>query len=215
MLSFVTVIIALIALVIGGLIARLVSQKEISSLNAKRNSLSTELDSIRSALSSRVGDFNTVLNDKSSEHASELASMRDTHRLAVDSLESEWRDKLRAAEEKAFADGFRQAELRNEKREMGFSVQVRPYIQKIKGTSWLFQESHRSAVGFQYQLYVNGIPCFQPHVLIDQEFVEETINDARLQWLTEQALKVAQLAVQATGAQGFINVMDVPVIADK
>lgn len=207
-------LVAVISLMVGVATSKFMSQKQFSNLQAHGSGLSQELEALRNSLATKTKELTDALDDRSRQHANELLKIRDDHRIAIEALEADWKERLRVADEKAFNDGFRQAELRFEKNEAAFSVQVRPFISTIKdeGIIW---DSTKSQVGFQYQLYVNGIPCFQPHVVVENEYHEDKVNDARLQWLTQQALNVARLAVQGAGAEGLIAVVETPVISQR
>lgn len=148
------------------------------------------------------------------KHAAELEKYRDEHRSILETQEKDAREKMRISEDKAFNDGVRQAELRHSKNGSALSVQVKPYVVKIKDKGIIF-DSHSATIGFQYQLLVNGIPCFQPHVTIEQEYSGTEVNEERLKWLTEQAFKVAQLAIQNTNTQDMIKFVDSPLIAEQ
>ena len=101
----------------------------------------------------------------------------------------------------------REAELRNaiaETREVeraeferlvnSFSVKVSPYAKVSKtGGRWRRQVQRES--GYQYQLFVNGVPAFAPHIEITQSDHETEIDEESLLRLASQATEVA--------AQGF------------
>lgn len=211
-----SILVALIvaAFFTGMLVARSKSKKEIVSLKEIGTQQSTELEQIRTTSTTKSREFKELLTSKLKQHADELMQLREEHRLSLDTHASESRERIRTAENKAFEDGFKQAELRQVKSESTFSVQVRPYVAKIKDKGFIYDD-HYSAIGFQYQLLVSGIPCFQPHVVIEQEYQETEFNEERLKWLTEQAFKAAQLAIQASGAQNFITIVDSPLVAEQ
>lgn len=198
----------------GMLLKRLMAIKEISKLKAQNIQFVSETESLRTTLSTKAREFSEMHDEMFKQHATELAKNRSEHRSILEAQENESREKLRAAEEKAFNDGIRQSELRSSNYSAGFSVQVRPYVAKIKKGGIIFDDMY-SAVGFQYQLFVNGIPCFQPHIVIEQECEETEVNDARLKILTEQAIKVAQLAMQATNAQDLFKFVESPLISEQ
>lgn len=211
-LNMVFIIIAAFA---GGmLLKRLMVLKELSKLKAQNIQAISESENLRLTLSTKAREFSEAHDALFKQHAAELTKYRSEHRSILEVQENEAREKLRATEEKAFNDGIRQSELRSSNYSAGFTVQVRPYVAKIKKSNLLFDDMY-SAVGFQYQLLVNGIPCFQPHVVIEQEYEETEVNDERLKFLTEQAIKVAQLALQATNAQDMFKFVDSPLIADQ
>ncbi len=214
MFSLNTVFIIIASFVGGVFLKHLMLMKEMGKLKAQITQQTSETDNLRTTLSTKVCELNEMHSEMSKQHAAELIKHRDEHRLILATQENEAREKLRAAEVIAFNDGVRQSELRNSNYSAGFTVQVRPYVEKIRKEGIIFDDMY-SAVGFQYQLLVNGIPCFQPHVVIEQKYDETEVNDERLKFLTEQAIKVAQLAIQATNAQHQFKFVESPLIADS
>lgn len=85
-----------------------------------------------------------------------------------------------------------------------FSVKLSPYVE-ISDSRVLMRTRYRSVSGYQYQLLVNGIPAFAPHVV--QESVETTyvVDQDKLVQLAREA---AQAAVQlyTGGASQFVEI---------
>ena len=198
----------------GMLLKRFMVIKEIIKLKAQNIQFVSETENLRTTLSTKAREFSEMHDEMFKQHATELAKNRSEHRSILEAQENESREKLRAAEEKSFNDGIRQSELRNANSNSGFTVQVRPYVMNVRDESMFFK-SHSSAIGFQYQLLVNGIPCFQPHVVIEQEYKETVVDDERIKWLTEQAFKVAQLALQSTNSQDLFKFVESPLISEQ
>lgn len=214
MFSLNTVFLIITSFAGGVFLKHLMLMREVGQLKAQVTQQKSENENLRTSLSSKARELIEMHSEMSHQHAAELTKHRDEHRSILEIQENDAREKLRAAEEKAFNDGQRQAELRYSKNNSAFSVQIRPYVVKIKDEGIIF-DNHFSAIGFQYQLLVNGIPCFQPHVVIEQEYRETEVNDERLKWLTEQAFKAAQLALQSTNAQDLFKFVDSPLIAEQ
>jgi hypothetical protein len=109
--------------------------------------------------------------------------------------------------------GKRQAELRADEKGKAFSVIVRPFIRKIRDDSFL-KKMNRLEIGYQYQLQINGIPCFAPHVVIEQHYEEKEVNQEVIERMTRFAIEAARVAVaiQAGPAGAFIPIADSPVI---
>jgi len=189
-------IIGLIALSMGSLMTLFAVRKQTATLKVRDGQLSKELEAMRREMSNKAQEWSQSLSQRSIQHAEELAKQREEHRNVSAAIDDEWKRKLRDAEEKAFADGQRQAELRQEKIEKAFSVKVRPYVKKIdEGT--FFNSKKTIQVGYQYQLYVTGVPCFQPHVIVDNAYEEKKFEEERMKWFIEKAITVAKVAVEA------------------
>ena len=72
----------------------------------------------------------------------------------------------------------------------------------------MFKDDFRSEIGYQYQLLVNGIPAFQPHVIIEQSEEIAAVDKETVNNLIMLATKCAQIAADtylagATGVPGI------------
>ena len=73
-----------------------------------------------------------------------------------------------------------------------FSVAISPYVKMVtdKGVIW---NDYKAIAGYQYQLLINGIPAFEPHVV--------KIQETEIKEVTEEAKKrffdIADKAVDA------------------
>ena len=85
-----------------------------------------------------------------------------------------------------------------------FSVKVSPYVEISDSRVWM-RTRHRSVSGYQYQLLVNGIPAFSPHVVEERVETADVVDEERLLQLAKDA---AQAAVQlyAGGASQFVEI---------
>lgn len=106
------------------------------------------------------------------EFAQQLASERD-------SAASEARDKLRAEYEL-------QTKL--------FTVKICPYLRIVEDKS-LFNKKHELISGYQYQLLINGIPAFAPHVVPERTEIHSEINPEVERVLLGVAEKAANAAI--------------------
>jgi hypothetical protein len=85
----------------------------------------------------------------------------------------------------------------------GWEVQISPWKENIQ--EGFFMKKQTINIGYQYQLFVNGIPCLQPHVQIHEKLVitkldKESINIA-IEGLTETIKSVASIhpAIKTVG----------------
>jgi hypothetical protein len=76
-----------------------------------------------------------------------------------------------------------------------FDVSVRPYLKvdKVKG---LLKDEEVIEAGYQYQLLVNGIPAFQPSVIIEETRRSSKVNEENLNALLQVAERAAKTAVE-------------------
>lgn len=88
------------------------------------------------------------------------------------------------------------------------SVRVEPYV-RLAGKSGFIKKSTETELGYQYQLFVRGLPCFEPHVIIVERRQESVIDQAALERLKNHAYGLAQAAVEAKagGAGSLISVV--------
>jgi hypothetical protein len=60
-----------------------------------------------------------------------------------------------------------------------------------------FKSKYEKRIGYQYQLLVNGIPAFQPHVITESTELVVTTKDENIDKVAGQALQAAQQVAQA------------------
>jgi len=73
-----------------------------------------------------------------------------------------------------------------------FSVKISPYVQLLTDNG-IFKNTHEAKLGYQYQLLVNGIPAFQPHVFIERHEKVDQIDQA----IKDRLLAIAQTCAEA------------------
>jgi hypothetical protein len=84
-----------------------------------------------------------------------------------------------------------------------FEVQIFPWKENIEEGTFLKKQSIR--IGYKYQLFVNGIPCFEPHIQVHETLIatkldKESINIAVLGLKeTISALSNIHPAIKAVG----------------
>ena len=199
----------LVALGIGWLLHR----RLISGLMFSLSTTSSRLADLESQLARQSEDFSHQLSQKAREHIMELEQLGRERRLIDENHLAEIKQRVREAEDRGYEDGKRQAELRADEKAKAFSVIVRPFIRKIRDDGF-FKKHNKLEVGYQYQLQINGIPCFDPHVVIEQHYEEKEVNQEVIEKMTRLALEAAKtaVAIQAGPAGAFIPIADSPVI---
>ena len=75
-----------------------------------------------------------------------------------------------------------------------FSIKISPYAQLLTDNG-IFKNTHEGKVGYQYQLLVNGIPAFQPHIVIERHEKIEQADQAIKNTLLSIAQNCAEAAV--------------------
>lgn len=196
------------ALIAGGL-AYLFGRRQISATE----SASLRVRELEQQLARQAEELNSQIAAKTRSHSEELERNSRERRDIQDQHLAELKIKVRESEDRGYEEGKRQAELRADEKSKAFSVTVRPYIKKIKDDGFL-KKMNRLQVGYQYQLQINGIPCFDPHVVIEQHYEEREVNQEVIERMTKLALEAARtaVAIQAGPAGAFIPIATSPVI---
>lgn len=192
----ITISIILVILTVGFTytVALFFNRTQQAGLIKKLKSVEQELDQTQTELRKRSQAFNEELSAKSESMAAELLKLREQHRQALDERDDTYRGALRKLEEESFQAGARQKELHYETLGAALQVVVHPYIRKTKNFS-LISDSYTCEVGYQYQLMVQGIPCFEPHIKITRSESYDVVNNERLGMLITAATEAARLAV--------------------
>ncbi|WP_411852116.1 hypothetical protein ACLB90_06260 [Stenotrophomonas sp. LGBM10] len=117
------------------------------------------------------------------------------HLIAVTQMRGDFRDEIALAKEAAAEEARVVLRAEVSAQTKLFSVAISPYVkvQKDKGLIW---DEHKSYVGYQYQLLVNGIPAFQPHVMIEKTEEYKEVDKETVMELIRIAEQSAQKAVE-------------------
>lgn len=132
--------------------------------------------------------------------AGEAEKVRDLQVQGIE-LESKYRLEISREREIAANEARETARREFEMQTKMFSVLVRPYV-RVKKISGFITDSFKSETGYQYQLLVNGIPAFQPHVVVDSTEETKTVNEDNVRYLIEKATEAAKIAVSCVGGFG-------------
>lgn len=193
-------------------IAFFLYRRHASALQSSNIAQSKRICELETQLTSQAEEFSNQLTVKP-EHMTELDRLARERRQSDEDYSGEIKAKVREAETRAYEEGKLQAELRADEKGKAFSVIVRPFIRKIRDDGFL-KKMNRIEIGYQYQLQINGIPCFAPHVVIEQHYEEKEVNQEVIERMTRLAIEAARVAVaiQAGPAGAFIPIADSPVI---
>ncbi len=81
-------------------------------------------------------------------------------------------------------------------KESGLTLVTYPYKVEHGENGMIFDE-RRVEIGYKYQLFVNGAPCFQPHVVPTDTLTKKDINGERisnaLQQATDMVMQLSEL----------------------
>jgi hypothetical protein len=130
--------------------------------------------------------------------------------LELTTKQKEFDETLRSECKRVADDARDQARMQFEQQQKLFSVKVSPYVE-VKEVGTYLTSKYERQIGYQYQLLVNGIPAFKPHVIVEStEFIAKT-KDENIEKLADRAAQVAQQAAQGAietflgGAGAFVK----------
>lgn len=92
-----------------------------------------------------------------------------------------------------------------EQTESELSVTIHPFVNtQRKGT--LFSKETEVEIGYKYQLFVRGVPCFDPHSVVIETSVEREVDASRLEMFKDKALELAEAVanVKSGGLAGKV-----------
>jgi hypothetical protein len=152
---------------------------------AERNQLEIAYaDSIRTARAAAFEDGRKMgLSEGNAVHISELSSQRLE---LLNKFEIEREQALTEARDKVRAEYELQTKL--------FSVKISPYV-CVREDKGILRNSYETAAGYQYQLLVNGIPAFAPHVVTEHTEIKKEVNPEVERLLIRTAERAADAAI--------------------
>jgi len=118
------------------------------------------------------------------DHVTELTKQQESYAQRI-ALERE--QVARETREKTRAEFEMQAKL--------YDVTVRPFV-KVDMVKGLFKDEELVEAGYQYQLLVNGIPAFQPSVVIEETRRSSKVNEENISALLQVAERAARTAAE-------------------
>ena len=107
---------------------------------------------------------------------------------------NEFAVRLQSEKEQAAVEARDKQRAEHELQAKLFSVKISPYVQLLTDKGVL-KDTYESKVGYQYQLLVNGIPAFQPHIVVERHEKEQKIDQAVKNTLLSIARTCAEAAV--------------------
>lgn len=70
--------------------------------------------------------------------------------------------------------GFNDATEKN-----GFSIQILPWTEELDSSSF-FKNKKSVKIGYKYQLFSQGLPCLQPHIIVVEELTVDKLNEENI-----------------------------------
>lgn len=124
-----------------------------------------------------------------------LAEGQRDHVTELTAKQAQFGEQLATAREEAAREARERTRAEFELQSKLFDINVRPYlkIDKVKG---LFKDEQVVEAGYQYQLLVNGIPAFQPSIVIEETRRDAKINEENISALLQVAEKTARAAAE-------------------
>lgn len=125
-----------------------------------------------------------------------LKISQDDFTVKLEKILSDKNEELRDSYEMGYKDSQERKE---------FSVQLMPWKEEIDSSSF-FKNKKSVKIGYKYQLFSNGLPCFDPHTIVVEELTvdrlnEENINKAfsNLELVMNNIPNTGNLAVKVLG----------------
>ncbi len=116
------------------------------------------------------------------------------HLIEVTKLRTEFSQQLANERESAAADARDKLRAEYELQTKLFTVKICPYL-RISEDKSIFNKKHELISGYQYQLLINGIPAFAPHVVPERTETHSEINPELEGMLLRVAEKAADAAI--------------------
>jgi hypothetical protein len=76
-----------------------------------------------------------------------------------------------------------------EERAKRFRVEVRPFVEKYTDKG-MFKCDYWYKAGYQYQLFVNNVPCFEPHRVVERQDRFKEFSEEKLKTYVDLACKI-------------------------
>lgn len=159
----------------------------------ERNRLEiTHSDAIRAAKASAFEEGRGLGNaEREREYVTQLTVQQ-----------SEFAARLVLEREQAVAEARERLRAEYELQSKLFTVQISPFVRITEIKAWM-STKQEAETGYQYQLLVNGIPAFQPHIIVERSEVRKEVNEENVRELLGVAKQIAEGAIQMyLGANG-------------
>lgn len=137
-------------------------------------------------------------------HAAHIAELTSQRSELLKRVEEERERSASEAREKLRAEYELQSKL--------FTVKITPYV-SITEDKGLIRNEFETVAGYQYQLLVNGIPAFSPHIVPEHTEVKRSLNPEVEKALIQTAQRAADSAIDMyLGGNGQFAKIAEPII---
>jgi hypothetical protein len=204
-------VITVLAFLAGGGCSVFISQKQIAVKSQEIASSEMRVRELEKQIHIKEREFLDEKNKIEVSHLQEMRAIREgahkegfdlgivenekDHLIFITNLKSEHLETIRKECARAADEAKSKLRAEMEMQTKMFSVSIRPYVKIIKDDG-VFYDDYHSKVGYQYQLLINGIPAFQPHIIIEHEEKLSDFKEENVKVLIEQATKAAEIAMQ-------------------
>jgi hypothetical protein len=142
-------------------------------------------DSVDSRQTERIRELEMQLHQKECDHVDEVTALKRAMSAASESEVRQAVEEARSSQREEF-----------DRQLKSFSVDVSPYAEIREFRSGLARR-YRKISGYQYQLFVNGVPAFDPHVVKQYDETSSSVDEEALLRMAAQA---AELVLQKYAA---------------
>lgn len=138
------------------------------------------------------------------------------HKIEIIKLQSELTEKMIMEKEVSAKSAREVLKAEFESQNKLFSISIHPYVKVIKDEGF-FNKEYKSHVGYQYQLLINGIPAFQPHVVVEKTEEHKEFDQALKTQLVSIASGAAKTAAEIYlgGVQSSVLKMGHEIFAEE
>lgn len=155
----------------------------------------------------RLASFNEGKEYAQNDHSLALGK-------ALAEQKSEFIEKLAQGRERASEEARNKTRAEFEIQAKLFSIKISPYAQILtdKGIVW---DDYETKVGYQYQLLINGIPAFQPHIVVERHEKIKEVDPNVKQALIKIASQCAEAALKTyLGANPQFGELAPPIVVE-
>ena len=75
---------------------------------------------------------------------------------------------------------------------------VHPFV-NTEAQKGVFTKETKIEIGYKYQLFVQGLPCFEPHTMVLESTVQKEVDQQTLDFLKSKAEQAAEASVLVKG----------------
>lgn len=155
----------------------------------------------------RLAYFNEGKEFAKNDHALALSK-------ALAEQKSEFTERLVQAKELAAEESRTKTRAEFELQSKLFSIKISPYAQ-IRTDKGLVWDDYETKIGYQYQLLINGIPAFQPHIVVERHEKIKEVDPNLKQALIKTASLCAEAALKTyLGANPQFGELAPPIVVE-